>query len=412
MRFLHLADVHLDTAFGSRSPQVRRRLREAGRDAFRRAVDLALAERVQAVLIAGDLFDSARLSFESERFLRDQLERLGDEGVPVVYASGNHDPGPGAGEGRQLQWPDHVTVVGDGTPRRIPLRDAEGTVFAWVTAAGHATSREGRDLAASFPMASSSLPEIGLLHTQVVGSRRAEEHDAYAPSTLDTLRATGHHYWALGHVHLRQCLSDLPAIHYPGNTQGRSHKERGPKGALLVEIVDGVARTEFRPLAPVRWETVTVRGLEKADTLDRVVAAARRSWEQERARDPDPAVEWMVRGDLEGPCPLHSQLIQAEELATLARELTDVLAVLDVVVRADRVHPAADVEEHLGREDVLGLALRLARDLRTGARTLPDLESEWVETGPAPEDPEAYLAELLEGAEAELLTRLLTKGSE
>jgi DNA repair exonuclease SbcCD nuclease subunit len=404
IRFLHLADVHLDTAFAGRTPRVRARLREASREAFARAVDLALAERLDAVLVAGDLFDSARLSFETERFLGDQLGRLGDAGIPVVYASGNHDPGPGAGDGRSIRWPAHVTVIGDATPRRIPVRDASGSVIAWVTAAGHASVREGRDLAASFPEPDSSLPEIALLHAQVVGSRLSEEHDAYAPTTLPTLLASGYHYWALGHVHHRQCLHEVPAVHYPGNTQGRSHGERGAKGALVVELADGVARTEFRPLAPVRWETIPVGDLGEADTLDRLVARVRRAWETVRARDPDPAVEWMVRVDLEGGCPLHEVLSDTQELEALGRELADLLGVLDVVVRADGVHAAIDVVAHLGREDVLGVALRIVRALRSGDLTLEDIELEWADAADSAPD---RLASILDGAEEELVALLL-----
>ena len=65
MRFLHVADVHLDTSFSGRSEAVRRRLRDASREAFRRAVDLAIREDVHAFLIAGDLFDGERLSFQT-----------------------------------------------------------------------------------------------------------------------------------------------------------------------------------------------------------------------------------------------------------------------------------------------------------------------------------------------------------
>ena len=93
MRFLHVADVHLDTSFSGRSEAVRRRLRDASREAFRNAVDLAIREDVHAFLIAGDLFDGERLSFQTERFLLEQTERLGDHGITVVYATGNHDPG-------------------------------------------------------------------------------------------------------------------------------------------------------------------------------------------------------------------------------------------------------------------------------------------------------------------------------
>ena len=93
MRFLHVADVHLDTSFAGRSDSARRRLRDASRQAFQAAVDLAIREDVHAFLVAGDLFDSERLSFSTERFLLEQAHRLGDHGITVVYATGNHDPG-------------------------------------------------------------------------------------------------------------------------------------------------------------------------------------------------------------------------------------------------------------------------------------------------------------------------------
>ena len=92
MRILHLADVHLDTSFQGRSSRIRTRLRGATREAFRNAVELALDAEVHAVVIAGDLFDGDLLSFPTERFLLDQAHRLGDNGITMVYATGNHDP--------------------------------------------------------------------------------------------------------------------------------------------------------------------------------------------------------------------------------------------------------------------------------------------------------------------------------
>ena len=109
MRFLHLADVHLDTPFAGRRPEVRRRLRGAVREAFGTAVDTALEESVDAVVIAGDLFDGATLSFQTERFLLDELRRLTEVGIPVVYATGNHDPGRQQRRSR-IEWPTGVHV--------------------------------------------------------------------------------------------------------------------------------------------------------------------------------------------------------------------------------------------------------------------------------------------------------------
>src|SRR5690606_17712379 len=126
MRFLHLADVHLDTPFAGRSDAVRRRLREASREALARAVGCAIAEGVHAVLIAGDLFDGDRLSFRTERFLLDELRRLDEAGIPVVYATGNHDPGRDAYRTRPLAWPANVHVVADGAPRTLTISDSHG----------------------------------------------------------------------------------------------------------------------------------------------------------------------------------------------------------------------------------------------------------------------------------------------
>jgi exonuclease SbcD len=129
MRFIHAADIYLDTSFSSRSDSVRSRLRDTSRVAFERMVDLALLEQVDTVLLAGDLFDDDRLSFQTERFLLEQLYRLKLAEIPVVYATGNHDPGlsrgngsvRGAGRSADLAWPDNVTVAGSSQPVRLTI---------------------------------------------------------------------------------------------------------------------------------------------------------------------------------------------------------------------------------------------------------------------------------------------------
>lgn len=410
MRFLHLADVHLDTPFSGRSPELRKRLRQAGRDAFGRAVQLALAEDVHAVLVAGDLFDGARLSFETEGFLLDQLRRLDAAGIAVVYAAGNHDPGRDGARTAGLPWPPGVTLVPDATPRRIAIRSADGRVRGYVTAAGHAGPSEGRDLAASFPRPPGDLPEVGLLHTQVVGARDETEHHAYAPTSLETLERAGYRYWALGHVHTRQVLCDDPAIHYPGNIQGRTHAESGPRGGLLVELGDGPARVEFRALGPIRWHTLRVGGLASATALDGIVRAVRRRWDEVRAAAGEADADgWMLRVILTGGTPLWRELQSRENRSTLARELAEVLEAHDVELVASQVHAPVDVDEHRGRQDVLGVALRRIAGLREGTEALPEGLADEL-AGQDPDDAKAvaaYVRELLDDGEGSVLARML-----
>jgi DNA repair exonuclease SbcCD nuclease subunit len=128
------------------------------------------------------------MSFATERFLVDELGRLADAGIPLVYATGNHDPGRDAQRTRPLAWPPNVELIGDGHPAAHRLiRDRDGREVGHVTAAGHASRRETADLAAAFPpCATRESPQIALLHTQVVGSlvRAADDHEPYAPCDL------------------------------------------------------------------------------------------------------------------------------------------------------------------------------------------------------------------------------------
>jgi exonuclease SbcD len=408
MRFLHLADVHLDTPFAGRSEALRNRLREASRQAFGRAVDETLAADVDAVLIAGDLFDGSRLSFATERFLLGELGRLGAAGIQVVYATGNHDPGRSATTERSSSWPHQVTVIGRREPQRVAIR-RDGAIVGFVTAAGHERHRETLDLASAFPRPPGVLPEVGLLHTQVHAARSAEEHHAYAPSSLETLRKGGFDYWALGHVHTRQGLSTSPPIHYPGNVQGRTPREQGPRGGLLVDLRDrDDPRIEFRAFAPVRWETIEVGDLEEARTLDGLVRRVRQVWDEARADDSAEVDEWIIRVVLRGPSPLWRELGDEDERRIVADELAGDLGALDVTVETAGLHPVVSIDEHRRREDVLGEALRLVAAVRADAGTIPltvdDLAGFEADRS---DDVNAYVRSLLRGAEGEIVARLL-----
>ncbi len=410
MRFLHIADVHLDSPFAGRSEAMRARLRRASLTALSRCVATAIAESVDAVLIAGDLFDGTYLSFETERFLLGQLNLLSDEGIQVVYATGNHDPGQGSRAG-DLEWPDSVTVVATAAAQTVPITGRAGETVGHVTAAGHATARETADLSRLLrPARDSDLPQVALLHTQVAWSGADRVHGPYAPSSLDSLRAAGFHYWALGHVHTRQELSGDPPIHYCGSLQGRNPGETGARGGLLVDLGDPAAPVvEFREFSPIRWEKLTVATLGDARTLDDVVGEVTAAWEAAREADPAEAeTEWMVAVDLEGPSPIWRLLRDPQELETMADEFAARLNVIGVEVRSAKVHPGVRVEEHVGRRDVLGATLQLARAVAAGGETLGLSETDLAGFD-ADRDAtlSAYLHRLLEGGSEEILVRML-----
>ncbi len=418
MRFLHAADVHLDSPCSSRSETVRRRLREASRQAFRRLVDLALGERVDAVLIAGDLFDDERLSFQTERFLLEQLHRLDNETIPVVYATGNHDPGRAGLRSVELPWPGNVTVARDRTAVRIRIQGSSpasssvsgptsdgGDLRGMVTAAGHETAAETDDLSTAFPAPEGRVAEVAVLHTQVVDSPGSAAHQRYAPSRLDSLRTSGHDYWALGHVHKRSVLSEHPGIHYSGNLQGRTHGERGAKGCLLVEAHPGAAPVvEFRKLAPIQWEHVEVQDPSEATTLDALIETIAEGWDG--VTGGETGTDWIGRIRISGATPLWRELSWDEDQNHLRDELAYRLGLLDLTLEIGSVHPLVQADEHLAREDVLGETLRLVRNVRSGGTDLTGLSPERLIGLDDPERLKEYVVELLDTGEAEVLSRM------
>ena len=93
-RFVHTADVHLDSPLQSlalRDPEIAEMIGNATRQAFERTVGLCLEERVDALMIAGDLYDGDLRSMKTAVFFGSQMRRLTEAGIRVFIIRGNHE---------------------------------------------------------------------------------------------------------------------------------------------------------------------------------------------------------------------------------------------------------------------------------------------------------------------------------
>ncbi len=419
-RFLHLADLHLETAFGGRREATRRRLREATREAFTRAVDLALERELHAVLVAGDLFDDPILSLRTERFLQREVARLSAAGVAFIACAGNHDPGGDPFRGAALwkaiaAFPGHH-VARRGAPDvvtvRTPAGDPRGRPVANVVCAGHASATEGANLLAGYPVADAArtqpdLPVVGLLHTQVESARSAAEHARYAPSQPSDYARLGYDYFALGHVHLRQQpLADQPA-YYAGNLQGRSIRETGAKGGWLVEVHPGAsAEPQFVRLGPVRWIRLDVPRLDSCATEDELVERLL-TLIQDAHEDGE---ECALRLVLHGATPLAANLRQPEKRAELEAILREESGVLEVELRTEDICAPVDTQRLRSAPTVLARALELIESARDADELVDELAPGTLAAGELDgETRRAYLRELLDGLDAELIQRSLVR---
>lgn len=248
MRIVHAADLHLDSPLRGLSHYEGApvdEVRGATRGALSGLVDLCLAEQAAYLLIAGDLYDGDFKDYSTALFFIEQMARLREVGTRVVWLRGNHDAQNRMT--RHLQAAEHVVELS--TERaQSHVVESDGIVFHGQ---GYPIRDVKDNLVLSYPEPLPGLLNVGLLHTAVDGR---PGHDRYAPCSLRELCAKGYDYWALGHVHQREVLSEEPWVVFPGNLQGRHIKETGPKGCTLIEVDDGrIVSVEHRSVDRVRW---------------------------------------------------------------------------------------------------------------------------------------------------------------
>jgi DNA repair protein SbcD/Mre11 len=304
MKILHAADLHLDSPLrglveyeGAPLHDVRR----ATRRAFTRLIDVALEERVELVLLAGDLYDGDFKDFSTALFLVEQIARLREIDAKVVWIRGNHDAESRIT--RHLRLPSWATELPVTEPGTVCLEN-------WGVAV-HGQSYQTRDvtqnLALAYPAPRRDLWNIGLLHTALEGR---EGHQPYAPCSPAELAALGYDYWALGHVHAREIVSEDPFIVFPGNLQGRNIRETGPKGATLIDLSDR-RKVELKSLVldSVRWAKVVV-SLDGVEHPDDVLERASQALGHAVLEAGDRTLACRVQ--LVGRTPAHRDLVASE----------------------------------------------------------------------------------------------------
>ena len=237
-RFVHAADIHLDSPLRTlalRDAGVGRLIADATREALARIVDICIEERVDALIIAGDLYDGDQTSMKTALFLAGQMRRLEEAGVRVYIIRGNHDAASRIT--RELSFPPNVTLFG-GHAQAIEAPRPAGATPVFIHGLSFARPHAPESLLPKFRPPVAGAINIGVMHTSLGG---AEGHDVYAPCSIADLDGSGFDYWALGHLHKRAVYPGRCAIVMPGNPQGRDINEAGPRSVTLVSIDD--ART-------------------------------------------------------------------------------------------------------------------------------------------------------------------------
>ncbi|MDA1044615.1 MAG: DNA repair exonuclease [Verrucomicrobia bacterium] len=257
LKILCVGDMHLGKS-ASRLPEA---LEDHGihpRDltpaaTWQRICDRAVAERVDAVVLAGDVVEDEDERFAAFSHLDLGIRSLVEHDIQVVGVAGNHDGTALPRLARQLngfrllgesgQWENLACTAHDGTPFEIlgwsfPEREYAENPFDRL---GHQNPPVGL--------------RLGLLHADLDGGTASP----YAPVTRTDLERAQCDVWCMGHIHMPSEMNVAPHAGYLGNTIGLDPGEAGRRGPWLLnwDAKNGV-RLRHLGLAPLRWESLVI----------------------------------------------------------------------------------------------------------------------------------------------------------
>lgn len=257
MKFLHIADVHLDSPFLGLSflpSELFGQIKNAIQLSFEKAVNFAIDHDVDLVLLAGDTFDSIHPTPQSKIFFANQIKRLVDRQIQVVMVLGNHDYSQI--DDLLLNESPYFKIIGSNEQIEQVDFMTKSQYKYRVVGFSYQHNHITEDIIAKYPPKSTSIYTIGLAHAGMKQS--SVDQNNYAPFTLNEVKDLNYDYFALGHIHLRQVLSQEPWIVYSGNLQGRHVNEKDAKGFYFGQVDEQLQNTQlqFIDVSPIVWQTV------------------------------------------------------------------------------------------------------------------------------------------------------------
>jgi DNA repair exonuclease SbcCD nuclease subunit len=404
LRLVHASDFHLERplyGLAEIPDHLRELLVEAPYHAAEQVFETALAEDVDAIVLAGDVLHVDRAGPPAIVLLLDQFARLGERNIPIYWAGGSVD-GPDTWP-RSVSLPKNVHVFPVGRVESLDLARAGETI---ARVQGTSCRDDGLVDAKGFHRDAHGLFTIGIAH----GTSDSAGHEG------DRV-----HYMALGGRHQQQTVDTEPGIaHYCGTPQGRGPSETGPHGCTVVTVDDTrIAKTKFVATDTVRWldQAMEVTATTKQEQLhDRMVERL------EKLQAQHPGIDLFVRWNIRGTGPLVNRLrpnsLADELLVDLRRRFGERAPFIwSASISCDS--PLSVPAEWYDQETCLGDFLRVVRDFETSESAfdlqhfLPDhVRDEFLERIPHIETDEERVELLCRASKlgVDLLTLPLEEG--
>lgn len=238
MKFIHCADLHLDSKMDKLPSDKSKIRREEVLRTFERLCDYASEMDVKAVIIAGDLFDTSKVTIKTRGRVLQAISS--NANVDFLYLSGNHDE-------------DNFISGLESVPKNLKIFGSDWTSFAYdetLISGVKFTPYNSKTVYDSLSLPSDKV-NIVVMHGQIAGYKSEEKAEIIS---LPRLREKNIDYLALGHIHeFSEGQIDLRGKYaYSGCLEGRGFDEVGEKGFVLIDVNGDVINTEFVKFASRR----------------------------------------------------------------------------------------------------------------------------------------------------------------
>ncbi|AQM60454.1 metallophosphoesterase family protein [Clostridium baratii] len=237
IKILHCADIHFDTPFKEFTNEYAIKSKEEIKEVFSRIIDICNNEKIQVMLLAGDIFDNYTVSKSTLAFIKESLEKL--EITKVFISPGNHDPYNFKSFYKLIDWPENVHVFKENAVERVVLDELNLCVHG----CGFTESYINESMLKDIDLYDGYI-NIGVIHGEIANGNSKNE---YNPITLNDIEKSKLDYLALGHRHKFTGVfkEGKTSYAYSGCPQGRGFDETGEKGVLVGDVSIGYTNLSF-----------------------------------------------------------------------------------------------------------------------------------------------------------------------
>jgi DNA repair exonuclease SbcCD nuclease subunit len=244
IKILQFGDVHFDTPFSELDYNDAEKRREDIRETFGNIIRLAEEEKVQIILITGDLFDNESVENTTIDYLTKTLSRIPH--IKIFIAPGNHDPINERTFYKIIKWPSNVHVFNDVIDKVI-IEELKVAVYG----IGFNKPHIDKSLLEGFKPENKDIINLMVIH----GDVNSEGKSLYNPISENQIRNSELDYIAIGHKHSYSGINRAGSTFwaYAGNPEGRGFDETGSKGVIIGEIGKGFNKLNFKETCKRRY---------------------------------------------------------------------------------------------------------------------------------------------------------------